>query len=81
MYVSIEEANGYTTIFDVWTDYNSYVKIKLKRNPQTRNQRVVFEVEASKIKKRKKKITIKNLVLVFSASSPNYPLHLLDKSV
>lgn len=57
IYVSIEEANGYTTIFDIWTDYNfHYVKIKLlKRNPQVSNQTIVFEVEASKIKIRKKK--------------------------
>lgn len=30
VYASIEEANGYTTIFDVWADYNfPYIGMKL----------------------------------------------------
>ena len=56
IYVGIKEANGYTTIFDVWANYNfPYMRMKLLwRSPQIINQIVVSNLKPAKLKKKKK---------------------------
>lgn len=43
IYVSIEEANGYPTIFDVWADYNfPCFRMKLLHRLETRPENISF---------------------------------------
>lgn len=58
IYVSIEEANGYPTIFDVWADYNfPYIRMKLLHRSETRPETSSSLILSQQIKK--EVITIK----------------------
>lgn len=59
IYVSVKEANGYTTIFDVWTGYNfPYVKTTQEKSTDQKPDSSFWSWSQQNFKK-KEKITIK----------------------